>query len=131
MTALDAKFFVDLIGKPYRENGRGPEEFDCAGLVVEMNRRMGYDFAIPGTPEAGDLRARAMLRGLREWWEVQTPAPGALVYFRNEQHVGIMIDAHRFIHVEEGGPGVAIESLSHLLWSSRPREFYQAFEVAP
>ena len=35
-------FYVDdLLGKPYEEHGRGPDAYDCYGLVIEVERRLG------------------------------------------------------------------------------------------
>lgn len=31
----------DLIGLPYVENGRGPDGFDCYGLAIEVEKRLG------------------------------------------------------------------------------------------
>lgn len=38
----------DLIGKPYRLGGRGPFEYDCWGLVVEIYKRLGV--SLPDYP---------------------------------------------------------------------------------
>lgn len=32
----------DLIGKAWEKNGRGPETYDCYGLVEEVERRFGH-----------------------------------------------------------------------------------------
>ena len=42
----------DLIGKPYEGGGRGPDSYDCYGLVVEVESRMGRrvpDVGVPST----------------------------------------------------------------------------------
>ena len=31
----------DLLGKPYKAHGRGPDRFDCYGLVIEVEKRLG------------------------------------------------------------------------------------------
>jgi len=58
--------FDDLIGKPYIENGRGPDGYDCYGVWMEVNRRLGVElpeqelilkgckFKKVDTPQAGD-----------------------------------------------------------------------------
>jgi hypothetical protein len=32
----------DLVGLPYRKGARGPLEFDCAGIVLEVMGRLGF-----------------------------------------------------------------------------------------
>ena len=32
----------DLLGKPYKAHGRGPYFYDCYGLVIEVERRLGH-----------------------------------------------------------------------------------------
>lgn len=32
----------DMIGKPYASGGRGPSEYDCAGVVLEVLKRAGF-----------------------------------------------------------------------------------------
>ena len=34
----------DLVGKPYRKNGRGPEGYDCYGLAIEVEKRFGHEW---------------------------------------------------------------------------------------
>lgn len=36
-----------LLGLPYRERGRGPREFDCFGLFLELARRSGHELEDP------------------------------------------------------------------------------------
>ena len=33
--------FSDLIGKPYKKNGRGPDSYDCYGICIEVCKRIG------------------------------------------------------------------------------------------
>ncbi|MBQ0111956.1 MAG: C40 family peptidase [Bacteroidales bacterium] len=32
----------DLVGKPYKKNGRGPDGYDCYGLAIEVEKRFGH-----------------------------------------------------------------------------------------
>ena len=32
----------DLLGKPYKAHARGPEAYDCYGLVIEVEKRLGH-----------------------------------------------------------------------------------------
>ena len=33
---------TDLLGKPYKAHARGPEAYDCYGLVIEVEKRLGH-----------------------------------------------------------------------------------------
>lgn len=47
----------DLLGKPYKPHARGPVEYDCYGLVIEVEKRIGHKMP--------DLYTRLANRG--EW----------------------------------------------------------------
>jgi len=34
----------DLLAKPYQRGARGPDGYDCWGVVIEVGKRMGIDF---------------------------------------------------------------------------------------
>jgi cell wall-associated NlpC family hydrolase len=91
----------DLIGKPFKRGGRGPESYDCAGLVVEVLRRRNISLSIPDTPVIEHLQALSMARILRaRWVDVEQPLPGCVVFFRPD-HVGVILDRWRFIHADQ------------------------------
>jgi len=33
---------TDLLGKSYKAHGRGPDAYDCYGLVIEVEKRLGH-----------------------------------------------------------------------------------------
>lgn len=33
---------TDLLGKPYKAHARGPAAYDCYGLVIEVEKRLGH-----------------------------------------------------------------------------------------
>ena len=35
--------YEDLLGKKFKYNGRGPDEYDCYGLVKEIYNRLGIE----------------------------------------------------------------------------------------
>ena len=117
----------DLIGKPYRKGGRGPEDYDCAGLVVEVLRRRGIELAIPETPDAEADQLTAMRQILNAQWEaIERARPGCLVFFRGVPgHVAVMLNATRFIHVAEDVGQVCIERLEGPIWPRRFAGFYE------
>jgi cell wall-associated NlpC family hydrolase len=93
-----------MIGQPYRFGGAAPGGFDCSGLVVYS--ASGAGIHVPRTAHeqlnAGKTVSRGDLR------------PGDLVFMHlahKELHVGIAIDAERFVHAPSKGGLVRIDSL--------------------
>jgi len=95
---------LDLIGKPFERGARGPDAFDCWGLVLEMYRRAGVnapDFASPGTVEA---IAHLIEGQVGEWHRVDPRTPGAVLLFRVDgvgAHVGLSLGSDKFLHCIE------------------------------
>src|ERR1700686_5144886 len=94
-----------MLGQPYRWGGAAPGGFDCSGLVVYAMG--GAGFQLPRTAReqmhAGAPIARRALQ------------PGDLVFLHlahKDLHVGIAIDAERFVHAPAAGGHVRIDSLS-------------------
>lgn len=108
---------VSLIGKPYAALGKGPERFDCFGLLQFCWReRLGWD--VPNVLEDAGAAFRAVMRdggygaGGFAAFEVDVPAEFDAVYMTGAllpHHVGLWIapDAHGgVLHASEGA-GVA------------------------
>lgn len=126
-----------LIGRPYRLGGRGPESWDCWGLVLEVLRTR-FAVTVPDygadTPDdstdfpgmarlamagAGDgwhrLLSRPNLRAPLSWPSSGPEQPGDVVLMRRGLypcHVGIVVAADWMIHAQEG-IGTAAERLRH------------------
>jgi len=98
---------LDLLGKTYRNGGRGPDVFDCSGLVYYAYKSAGV--AVPATAEE---QGRSGIEVLRE-----SVLPGDLVVFRikGDFHVGIMLNGREFVHASKSR-GVAIDNLSLPYW---------------
>jgi cell wall-associated NlpC family hydrolase len=117
--------FQELIGMPYARGGRGPDTYDCAGLVVEMMRRRGIILAIPETPEAKDDQIHSMREILSaQWIEVPKAFPGCVVAFRGG-HVGVMVSQFKFIHTGSEVGQVCIERLEGPVWPKQKLGFYE------
>jgi len=82
-----------LLGRPYGERGRGPGEYDCFGLFLELARRCGRDLE---DPFPGDGLDRATFRTFfRHFVEVPFGAlrPLDLVLQRQaRQHVVTVVE---------------------------------------
>lgn len=116
---------ADLIGVPFRYGARGPDEFDCYGLVMECLRRDGQkprDFG-----HADDVGTIAAMMGaaLPQFEEIEC-RPGAIVLLRIDglaAHCGYVIDGNRFIHTWEKSGGVVVERLD--TWKRKIVGFYR------
>jgi cell wall-associated NlpC family hydrolase len=94
-----------MLGQPYRYGGAAPGGFDCSGLVVYATNNAGIH--LPRTA-LEQLRAGSPIPRT----ELQ---PGDLVFMRlarKELHVGIAIDADRFVHAPATGRHVRIDFLN-------------------
>jgi cell wall-associated NlpC family hydrolase len=100
-----------MLGQPYRYGGAQPGGFDCSGLVAYAAARAGI--YVPRTAQeqlhAGVPVRRSELRA------------GDLVFMHlqgKELHVGIAVDAQRFVHAPANGGHVRIDSLDRAPYSS-------------
>lgn len=116
--------FSDLFGIPFARGGRGPDSYDCYGLVGEMFARKGItipDFESPGTlEEVADI----ISDGQRKFTPVAPGTVGSLVTFRVSgigAHVGFVIGPNSFLHTTEG-TGVVVERLCNSAY--RPIGYY-------
>jgi cell wall-associated NlpC family hydrolase len=92
------------MGVPFERGARGPDAYDCYGLVRELYRRAGVelpDFESPGTVEEIE---QVISDEARRWRKVPIGTIGALHTFRIEgigSHVGFCIERDRFVHAIE------------------------------
>ncbi|QNI37531.1 C40 family peptidase [Edaphobacter albus] len=115
----------DLIGKPYRLGGRGPDGYDCAGLVVELLCRRNIPIRIPDTTDSRTRNVIAMQTILAARWAgVEKPFRGCLVFLKPD-HVGVMVNRRQFIHAAEDIGQVCIEYLDSGVWRPRFDGFYE------
>jgi len=98
---------LDLLGKTYRNGGRGPDTFDCSGLVSYVFKRAGLTL-----PPTAEEQGRSGIEVSREF-----VSPGDIVVFRikGDFHVGIMLNGREFVHASKSR-GVAIDDLSLPYW---------------
>lgn len=124
------EFIADLIGKPFRDGGRGPDEYDCFGLLEEVYRRRGIN--LPPEPNSISQEEKAYAIGQAvergEWELIEKPQPWCAVAFRvippYITHVGVVLqDCQRFLHTRQG-VNVAVERLNSIVWRSRIAGFY-------
>ncbi len=101
------QYAVSLLGKPYRNAAKGPDAFDCSGLVYYVYKR--FDITVPYHTE-GLNRFGQEVRG-------DDIMVGDLVVFKikREYHVGIMISKREFVHASKSR-GVAVDSVETSYW---------------
>lgn len=121
--------FDALIGVPFAYGGRGPDTYDCYGLLRELYKRDGIDIPDYTSPtDAG--RITALMGCQLHLWELAECCVGAAVLMRvldrsgnTNMHVGYVIDENRMIHTWESSGGVVIEPLE--VWKRRIKGFYR------
>ena len=123
--------FADLIGTPFAYGARGPDEFDCYGLVMEMARRdgktlpdfgHGADWMLPGRQS---LVAGMMGASLHQWRQVEI-TPGAVALLRVGRlpsHVAYVLDQDRMLHAWDQSNGVSVINVEE--WKHRIVGFYE------
>lgn len=107
-----------LIGLPYRDDSRGPDAFDCYGLVRYLHEQVGIE--IPDYRSPSDRRmVSAIFRSELRLWTPCEPRFGAVPLFRvpGMFHCGFLLNDDEFIHTWEHSGGVCIERLSD--WAAR------------
>ena len=112
-----AEFATLVIGKPYTNGGRGPDTFDCGGLVHFFYKKVyGIDLGSFIGLDAGDVKVSSKLfEGAAEseqWEYLKEPQDGCVVALsksRRFHHVGVWIptDGGLVLHAFEGASVVA------------------------
>lgn len=94
----------DLLGTPYRDHGRDKSGYDCYGLAIEVERRMGYKLD-DVVYENHDLTLSDEYAPTLNVYPIDKARTGALIemQFGNELHVGVCLNAHEFIHMTRTG----------------------------
>lgn len=118
----------DLIGINFKYGGRGPTEYDCYGLAIEVLSRMGK--TLPNqylsVENPADIE-KSLDDGKQFLKQISAPVKGCLVMFRIVppfvSHLGVMLDSKRFIHVFRKRL-VCIESIDSVLWKNKVAGFY-------
>lgn len=97
---------ADLIGVEFEYGGRGPEAYDCWGLVMECSRRWsGLELPDYRSSSSPDRNAVVMAQEAeRLWRRLDRPVPGSVIIMRVKgfgAHVGFVHTKTRFLHALE------------------------------
>ena len=107
--AAAAGFARRVVGLPWKENGYGPDAYDCWGLARACQREVfGRELPIIDYPST----IRAIVRIIEsheindDWPQVETPAHGDVVTMTNSRHphhIGtfLALDGGRVLHATE------------------------------
>jgi cell wall-associated NlpC family hydrolase len=98
---------VNVLGKPYKNGAKGPDAFDCSGLIHYVYKQS--NIVLPVMTE----------KQIRAGLEV-SPAnvlPGDLVFFKikKDLHAGIMLNKKDFIHSSKTR-GVSVDNIDLNYW---------------
>ncbi len=120
--------YTDLLGRRFRYGGRGPECYDCYGLVMEVYRRFGIQLPDCGTAST-PAEIDAMIKEFsRHWVKIRQPEIPSVVAFYIRRpyvsHLGVVIGPDRFIHIMQRSL-VTVERLSSPVWRHRIAGFYR------
>ena len=98
---------VNMLGKPYKNGAKGPDSFDCSGLVYYVYKKSGVSL-----PVSTD---KLIVTG----YEIHRSEtlPGDLVFFKIKKslHVGIMLNQKEFINASKSR-GVAVDDVDANYW---------------
>ncbi len=101
---------LELRGKPYRSGAKGPDAFDCSGLIYYVFKQ--YRILLPPPAESQGRAGYEVGRANAQ--------PGDIVFFRVEDgfHIGILINGSEFVHASRSR-GVAVDSIDADYWRRR------------
>ena len=129
------------LGLPFAEGGRGPEAFDCWGLVRQvLLDQHGIDLdAYHGiSTNDGPAVAMQVLAEIRrdDWCEVMTPRAFDVAvmwtnrpFSRTLSHIGIVERAGRLLHIEKDKRAICIP-LERLAPAFAIHSFYRHKDIA-
>lgn len=118
--------WTDLVGTPFRKGGRGPDAFDCFGLVAEMKRREGKPIPERESPTENAGMAMLLAAQIPLCDELPGPRAGAIVAIRQGRfvsHVGYMVNDFEMVHAWSRSGGVTCEPIS--AWDRHIAGFYE------
>lgn len=115
--------YADLVGRPFVMGARGPDAYDCYGLVREMFRRTGKQVPDYSTERRDVATIAQILSGIREWRKVEF-APGVMALFqmRTCLHTSFILPYDKMIHCWEQSNGVCVERFS--TWQGKVIGYY-------
>lgn len=121
MKTLPNTLWLDLLGKRFEDGARGPDTFDCVGLLLELQRRLGNDVPAWGS------HARELAGAMARWERVEDvqAGDGILIYSDSPPwHIGVVTGEGWMIHAHPSC-GVVRERYNSFPWQARIEGFYR------
>lgn len=125
IVTIKPSLYSDLIGKPFVLGGRGPDTFDCYGLVAELSHRLGKTIPDYNRPETIEGVANLYDKYVTAWQPCEAK-PGAIAAIRlgrHVQHVAMILPFGELIHTWEKTGGVCKEPVE--FWQRRIVGYYE------
>jgi len=113
------------IGLPYRVLGRGPDAYDCLGLMMAVQAEQFGVHLDYGLVNIGQEECDAKARYLPAWARVDEPREGDVVLMRRGRgwHVGIALDGEWMLHAD--APASSITNYRRSMWGRRLEGIYR------
>ena len=132
----------DYLNKPWLIGGRGPDNFDCWGLVYCIYRDR-YGILLPAYPTITSKNMLAVTKAITsgaaesDWVKLKEPIDGCVVALSKNtkilHHVGIYLDIDRgvLLHATDAGAVIAqsMHDLNRFGW--RRIEYYKHKDYQP
>lgn len=122
---------INYLGLEYEDFGRGPDKYDCLGLLIQIYKDHGIDIPDYAYKSPKDITHNQFIFDSQwetgDWEKVDNPKIGDVVMFKvagHVVHIGIMVDQNSFIHAHESC-GVAIDDINSIRWKNRLYGFYR------
>lgn len=98
----------DLIGKKYKPHGRGKDAYDCYGLAIEVEKRLGNDIPEFDYKYSGMKVFEERFETVKDHLiKIDVPIEGALLMFNvsfdYKNHIGVYLGDGQFIHCNKYG----------------------------
>lgn len=113
-TTAETPNFIDLIGVPYKTNGRSKKGFDCYGLAIEVLNRYGKhldDLLVDFGRYPSLCEEDSFLLNVKKTTEIK-PSNLIELTFNDGLHIGVIISATEYIHATKN-QGVRISDLKY------------------
>lgn len=114
----------DILGKPYKAHARGPDAFDCYGLVIEVEKRLGKEmpdlYEKLTNEEIHNALITSKAEGYKKVKEAEFGDVVVLLEKGHIHHVGVCLKHGEFIHCDK--QGVRISRLNEF---SNKKEVYR------
>jgi len=125
--------FSDLLHAKFKLNARGPKEYDCYGLYLEVNKRIGkivpdVEKLAVHTAEVINKNILSNIHNFKEVNENDKQIGDAILFIPDEgnmfDHIAVVISKYNFMQISETkSPHVV--SFGHPWFKSKVKGFYR------